>query len=264
MSYLPASEMHGLGIHFGPPVSADCFCDGQQMRRIQKSGDIDVVPAGVDGSWKDDTDCQTLQMRVSQSLIRQAASDLGRDVANTELRPRFQLRDPRIEAIGWAVKATLEADTPSEALYINLLAQALAVRLIEIASDSPTPRDVRADHQLPPRQLRILTDYIEGNLDQKLPIAHLASIAGISATTLKALFRNSTGLPVHQYIIRRRVEYARALISTTDLPLSEIATKTGFSHQSHMATTMRRLLGHPPSDITRRPIGLGPNLHPAV
>lgn len=109
----------------------------------------------------------------------------------------------------------------------------------------------RSDHKLSPRQLRILTDYIEDNLDQKLALADLAKIAGIGATSLKVCFRNSTGLPVHQYVIRRRVEYARALIATTNLQLSEIATRAGFSHQSHMTSTMRRILGETPSGISR-------------
>ena len=59
------------------------------------------------------------------------------------------------------------------------LAQALAVRLIETASDSSSPSNVRSAHKLSARQMRILTDYIEGNLDQKLSLADLAEIAGV-------------------------------------------------------------------------------------
>lgn len=101
------------------------------------------------------------------------------------------------------------------------------------------------------RQLRILIEFIETNLDQKLHLADLASVAGVSSTRLKSLFRNSTGTPVHQYVIRRRVEYARALIATTTMPASQIALAAGFAHQSHMATTMRRLLGQTPGEIGR-------------
>ena len=253
MSHVPAGDMHGLGIHFGPPVNADCIIDDQRMRRIQTSGDIDIVPAGVDGSWKDDSDCVTLQMSLDPTLLKQAATDLGREVTAADIRPRFQLRDPHIEAIGWAVKATLESqsDTQSEALYIDLIAQALAVRLIETTTADRTLSDRGRDHTLSRLDLRKLTDYIEEHLDQKLTVTDLARFSGIGATSLKTLFRNSTGLPIHQYIIRRRVEYARGLISTTDLQFSEIATKAGFSHQSHMTSTMRRLLGTTPSSMTR-------------
>jgi AraC family transcriptional regulator len=36
------------------------------------------------------------------------------------------------------------------------------------------------------------------------------------------------------------------------MPASEVAIAAGFAHQSHMASTMRRLLGHTPGDIVRQ------------
>lgn len=230
------------------------------MRRLQKAGDIDIVPAGMDGSWEDDADCRILQLSLRPSLLDQVAAELGRDVGTSGLRPRFQVRDTRIEAIGWAVKADLEAVTPSEPLYIELLAHALAVRLIETASGRSPQPESRSGQKLSPGQLRILTEFIESHLDQALHLADLAAVAGVSVTRLKTLFRNSTGSPVHQYVIRRRVEYARALMATTAMPVSEVAVAAGFSHQSHMASTMRRLLGQTPGEIVREARAFGPNL----
>jgi AraC family transcriptional regulator len=237
--HVPGGEMHGLGIHFGPPVNADCRCAGHHMRRLQKAGDIDIIPAGMDGSWEDDADCSILGLRLRPSLLHQVAEEIGRGIRTTELVPRFQMRDSRIEAIAWAVKAELEAGTPSDPLYIDHLASALAVRLIETASGSSSEPEGRRVPKLSARQLRALTEFIESNLDQKLHLADLANVAGVSATRLKNLFRNSTGAAVHQYVIRRRAELARTLLATTAMPASEIAVAAGFSHQSHMASTMR-------------------------
>jgi AraC family transcriptional regulator len=246
---VPGGEMHRLGMHFGPPVNADCRYGGRRMRRVQKPGDIDIVPAGVDGSWEDDADCRILRLSFSRSLLDGVAADLGR--GSVELLPQMQVRDIRLEAIGWAIKADLEAETPSDPLYVDLLANALAVRLIETATGGARAEG-RSEPKLSARQLRVLTEYIETHLDQRLHLADVAAVAGLSATRLKVLFRNSTGLPVHQYVIRRRVEFARALMTTTTMPASEIAVAAGFSHQSHMASTMRRLLGETPGAIMRR------------
>ncbi|MEP9376677.1 AraC family transcriptional regulator [Aquabacter sp. CN5-332] len=221
------------------------------MRRLQKPGDIDFVPAGVDGSWEDDADCQILRLSFRPSLLEQVAEELGRDAAKIELIPQLQLRDARIEAIGWAIKADLEADRPSNPLYIDLLANALAVRLIEIASDGRLQTEGSSAPGMSTRQLRVLIEFIEANLDQRLHLADLATVAGVSVTRLKTLFRNSTGTPVHQYVIRRRTEYARALIATTTMPASEVALAAGFAHQSHMASTMLRILGQTPGEIAR-------------
>ncbi|MNI06209.1 Exoenzyme S synthesis regulatory protein ExsA [compost metagenome] len=257
---VPGSDIHGLGIHFGPPVKAQCHCGDQRMRRVQMSGDIDIVPAGMDGSWEDEADCRILRLGITPALLNQVAGELGRDGARIELLPKFQLRDPRIEAIGWAIKAELEADTPSDPLYTDLLASALAVRLIETFNASSLTVDNRTQPKLSARQKRILTEFIESNLDQKLHLADLASVCAISVTRLKTLFRNSTGVPVHQYVIRRRVEYARTLLTTTAMSASEIALAAGFTHQSHMASTMRRILGQTPRDIARQSIDMRPFL----
>lgn len=247
--HVPGGDMHRLGMHFGPPVNADCRCGGRRMRRVQKPGDIDIVPAGIDGSWEDDADCRILRLSFSRSLLDGVAADLGRE--SVEALPQMQVRDIRLEAIGWAIKADLEAETPSDPLYVDLLANALAVRLIESATGGARAQG-RSEPKLSARQLRVLTEYIETHLDQRLHLADLSAVAGLSATRLKILFRNSTGLPVHQYVIRRRVEFARALMTTTSLPASEIAVAAGFAHQSHMASTMRRLLGETPGAIMRR------------
>lgn len=261
MSHVPGSNVHRLGIHFGAPVNADCYCDGLRMRRVQRTGDIDILPAGVDGTWKDDADCHTLQLSLHPSLLLEVADELGHATA-TDLKPRFQVRDPRIEAIGWAVKAALESPAESDTLYVDSLARALAVRLVETTNgrsgSSPVKR--RNESTLSTRQLRVLTEYIESNLNQKLRLADLARVSGIGVTGLKTMFRNSTGLPVHQYVIRRRVEYARALLATTAMPPAAIATAAGFSSQSHMTSTMRRMLGQTPGEIARQTRNVRPNL----
>lgn len=221
-------------------------CVGSKSRATSN-----IIPAGVDGSWEDDSDCQLLRLSLHPTLLRAVAEELGRDTGKIELLPRLQVRDARIEAIGWAIKADLEADTPSDPLYIDLLANALAVRLIEIATTGSALPERRTDLQLSARQLRIITEFIETNMDQKLHLADLAAVVGISITRFKALFRNSTGVSVHQYVIRRRVEYARSLITTTTMTASEIALAAGFAHQSHMASTMRRLLGVTPGEVAR-------------
>ncbi|TCR86032.1 AraC family transcriptional regulator [Rhizobium sp. BK376] len=263
-SHIQGSDMHRLGIHFSPPVNADCRCDGRRMRRVQKWGDIDVIPAGVDGSWEDDADCRILRVCLDPSRLDQVAGELGRDVGKIELQPKFQLRDAGIEAICRAIKADLEADTPSDPLYIDLLANALAIRLIETASGASVTPESRTEPKLSPRQLRMLTEFIETHLEQKLHLADLAALAGVSVTRLKTLFRNSTGVPVHQYVIRRRVEYALALMTTTSMPASEIALAAGFAHQSHMTTTLRRFTGQTPGEILRQASEFRPKLQRPV
>lgn len=244
-------EHHTLGMHFGAAVHADCAVGDVRARGVQKHGDMDFVPAGVEGSWEDDRACQILRMTVRATLVEQVAEDLGRDAATIHLAPRVRFRDPGIEAIAFAIRAELAEPNHSDPLYADHLAHALAIRLIRIAggeeasTESPDPRAMSR------RRLSALLDFIEGNLDRKLLLVDLAKTAGLSVTGLKIQFRASVGMPVHQYVLRRRAEQARALIAGTALPASEIAVSLGFSSQSHMGATMRRLLGYSPREIGR-------------
>jgi AraC family transcriptional regulator len=99
------------------------------------------------------------------------------------------------------------------------------------------------------RKLKEVLCYIEGNLGQPLSLAEVASVAGISVSHFKTLFRESIGQPLHQYVIRRRVERAKDLIGEDKLSISQIAFETGFSHQSHLARHMRRVLGVSPKGL---------------
>ncbi|MGO7321054.1 helix-turn-helix transcriptional regulator [Rhizobium ruizarguesonis] len=247
-THISGTPYHRLGIHVGRPVRAQCRCDGREHRRLQKHGDIDVVPAGLDGVWEDDRECMILRLKISMDLFRQAAIDLGRDPADAII-PRFQLRDPRLEAIAWALKAEIEADVPSDNLYADTLATALAFRLVEAGRGTSRPAD--AGRALLCRQRRLLADYIEDHLDTPLSLAELAALAGLSLSHLKTQFRNSFGVPPHQYVLHRRVVRAEALIRNSGMPLSQIALEAGFAHQSHMANSMKRLLGVSPGTIAR-------------
>jgi AraC family transcriptional regulator len=247
----PGRDHHILGMHFGAAVRADCTVGDARARGIQKHGDMDFVPAGTDGSWEDDQACQILRLTVRAPLMERVAEDLGRDAATLDLTPRVRFRDPGIEAIASAIRVELAEPFPSDSLYGDHLAHALAIRLIGIADGSRAASDRQDVRGMSHRRLSALIDFIEANLDRKLLLADLATVAGLSITGLKVQFRTSIGIPVHQYVLRRRAEHARALIADTTLPSSEIAAAAGFSNQSHMAATMRRVLGYTPREIDR-------------
>jgi AraC family transcriptional regulator len=93
---------------------------------------------------------------------------------------------------------------------------------------------------------------VEDNLSQDLSLKELADVAGVSVSHIKTTFREAVGLPVHQYVIQRRVDRAQMLLREGKLPISRIAAETGFSHQSHLSYHVRRLLGVSPSESARR------------
>ena len=249
-THVPGSQTHRLGIHFGRAVNAHCQCDGRHSRRQQKHGDIDVVPAGLDGWWEDDRDCTILRLTIRPELLHAAARELGRDPETVSLTPKFQLRDPRLETIAWAIKAEIEAAIPSDRTYAEMLGMALAIRLVE--SDGQKRIETAGlSATLTSRQQRRLAEFIEDHIDQSLSLADLAAVAGLSVSHLKPLFRATFGMPVHKYVLTRRVERASLLLLAANMPIAQVALESGFAHQSHMAHWMRRILGLTPGMISR-------------
>jgi len=245
-----ASPRHWLSMHLGEPVWARCGWDGPMQRALRHEGDVDVTPAGLAGTWEDESPANFLLMDVSPALVEDAAAEMGFDRKAITLRPQACLRDAEIARIGFAFKAELEAGEPNGRPYVEGLGLALAARLVTRCGVRPA--FPRSRPTLPASRMRRVTDYIEANLDQDLALPQLAQLAGLGLSHFKTLFRRAAGLPLHQYVIRRRVERARELLIRGDLPISQVALEVGFAHQSHMARHFRRLLGVAPSHLARR------------
>jgi AraC family transcriptional regulator len=99
--------------------------------------------------------------------------------------------------------------------------------------------------------LRRVLAYIEDNLSEDLSLSAISAVAGLSASHCQRTFHNAVGLSVHRYVIQRRVERAKHLLADKRLPISEVAFAVGFSHQSHLACHMQRLLGVSPAGVRK-------------
>jgi AraC family transcriptional regulator len=239
---------HSISMHVGVPVGITTRCDGAVARRLQVPGDIKIVPAGFSRTWEVEAPTTKLSMNVSPSLLLTAAEEMGMKPSAACVRPQLHVRDPRIEHVGWAIKAELEAGAPLGRLYADSLGVALAAHLLRRYGTRPERAGATA---LPERRLRRVIEHIRDNPSADLTLAELAGIAAVSRSHFKVLFRRSVGVPVHEYVVRARVDYAVDLLLADDAPLSEIALRAGFANQSHMALCMRRLTGKTPGSLRK-------------
>jgi AraC family transcriptional regulator len=237
-------------MHIGPSVEVICDRGGRLRHGREVAGDLDIVPAHTACAWETKQSGTTLVMRVPDDLLRAVAIELDMDPTNIGIADRFQLRDPFIEHIGWAMKADIDSGGAGGRLFRDSLGTALAARLLQRHSRRSLPmRDPKGG--LSAWKLKLVISHIEDNLESELPLAEIAKVAGVSVSHLKTLFRRSTGVPVHQYILRRRVERAKLLLQDESLSIAQIAFATGFAHQSHLARHMRKILGVTPAAARR-------------
>jgi AraC family transcriptional regulator len=244
-----ALASHSLSLHLGAPVNVSCRCNGQSVAGPRRHGDTDLIPAGVDGVWIDEAPTSFMQLGLSHQLLRSTAAEMDLNPERISLTARLQLRDPQIQHIAWALKAELEAGEPGGRLYAESLGTALSAHLVSRYAE-PVPA-VRPRRGLTERQRRRVLDYIDAHLDQDLSLQRLADVAGVSVSHFKPLFRHTVGAAPHQFVIQRRVQRARLLLVSGHASIAEAALEAGFSHQSHMARWMRRLLGVTPAALQR-------------
>ena len=99
---------------------------------------------------------------------------------------------------------------------------------------------------LPWGRLRRVTEYIQQNLDKDLTLAELAALLYMSPYHFARLFKCSTGLPPHRFVVRQRIARARAVLATPELSIAQISRMVGFRTPSHFTTVFRRVTGVTP------------------
>ena len=122
---------------------------------------------------------------------------------------------------------------------------------------------------LAPWQKRRMMELIDGNLDGELRLSYLAEECGLSVSYFSRSFKRSFGVPVHRYLIARRVDRAKFLLRSSSAPLSEIALESGFSDQAAFSRTFRALVGTSPmrwlnEQMHRLPVALQPAMRIAT
>ncbi|MGH9883251.1 MAG: helix-turn-helix domain-containing protein [Pyrinomonadaceae bacterium] len=248
---LPGVENVLIGIHVGAPAKLACRRGGKRYSGTAVHGDIEIIPAHTPSQWEmQDENDTTLLLSLPQTLLRAVANDYGLDAARMEILNRFQIRDSELEVLCWAMKREMDHGYRSGRLYLDGLALAAASRLVTRHSSIAKPTEDR-NEGLGGKRLKKVLSFIEDQLAEDLSLEQIATVAGVSASHLNTLFRMSMGVPVHQYLIQRRVERAKALLMQDGLSMAEIAQAAGFAHQSHMARHMRRVLGMPPRAMKR-------------
>lgn len=245
---MPPKAHHRVRMHLSAPISSTCRCDGLVQRRHMTPGDLDIVPLAHAASWEEGGPATMLGICLMPSLIQAAADGMDLNPDSVSLEAQLKLRDPRISYIGWALQAELLGPEPNGKLYADSLGLALAARLLQSYAPIVPPR-LRAFSK---RRLRAIIDYIHDNLVLDLSLNELADVAGLNPSRFRTLFKEATNLPVHQFVIRCRGEYAMGLLANRKFSLTEVASLAGFADQSHMARCMRRVVGVTPAVVKRQ------------
>jgi AraC-like DNA-binding protein len=147
------------------------------------------------------------------------------------------VRDPTVETL----TQTLVAEERQPEVFTRGLAQALATRSLIV-----TKSDDRGS-PLPKWRLVKLERFISSKLHEPVTLEQMASAVGLSRMHFAKSFRLATGFTPHEYLLFRRIEWAKQAMLTSSLNLCEIALEAGFQAQAHFSTVFKRFTGTSPA-----------------
>jgi AraC family transcriptional regulator len=254
---VPALPDHWLTLPLGQPAHLTQKRDDTLHESTVQKGDIICFPAGrssywhIEGRVSDDFDYQPmLHIRLQSGLMTHVAEKLEFGQGQVELVNCFGNHDLPLHNIAMLLAAEVETGGLMGELYRESLTQAFVVYLLR--NYSTIDRIIKPQHQsLTNMQLQQAIDYIQDYLGRDLSLIRIAETINISPNYFASLFKQKTGISPHQYVIQQRVDRAIVLLQKTDLRISEIASRVGFSSQSHLTNHIKRATGMTPKQIAK-------------
>lgn len=154
--------------------------------------------------------------------------------------------DPEVEKLIQALVFSADEHDLFSRVYLNSVSLAVTARLM--ARLTGVRSSTREKGRLAKWRLTQVEDFIEANLDQPLGLGDLSAVAGLTRMHFAALFRASTGMTPHRYLLRRRISRAQELLlMKCNMPIVQIALEVGFQTQAHFTVVFRNVTGITPA-----------------
>lgn len=115
-----------------------------------------------------------------------------------------------------------------------------------IGSKAPASQSIFRPGGLAAWKAKRALEYIEDNLGSKMALRDMAKFVALSPSHFSRAFKRSLGSSPMAYVAARRVERAKLMVTSTRERLMDIALTCGFSDQSHLTRSFRRVVGMSP------------------
>lgn len=228
------------------PVMAERLFNGNFQQENLVHGDVAIIPAQIKHLSRWYSDAEFIIISVEPAFLTKVAIETG-DWQELEVKPRFAAPDPLIHQLGLALQAELVSPENSSRIYRESLTNTLCVHLLKnYCTTNHNSLYYAKDKGLSSWKLKQAIAYINDNLNQDLTLAEIAAVVDMSMYHFSRLFKQSTGLAPHQYVMNCRIERAKKLLAQTNQPIDQICEQVGFQSQSHFTNVFRKLVAITP------------------
>ena len=242
-----SARTHQLILHLDGPVSVRRGHGGLGIPRRVLPGGLFLQPAAHDLTVELGGDLRTTHVYLTDEAVQEAADGTGR----VELAEELGRSDPLIEQLVLGLDGVLRGWEPTARTYVDHLSVLLAAQLARYHSVRPARGQPAGRPGLTGRQLAAAREVMEARLAEPIPLADLAAAVSLSVSQFSRQFKASTGETPHRFLMRLRAEMACRLLRSTAMPIPEVATRCGFSHQEHLTRVLRAQSGVTPAAVRR-------------
>jgi AraC-like DNA-binding protein len=240
------SDCHVIGIALQPMPDLTVFAAQKLVHKGHMArGSMRVNEPGLPmrGIFRGAYD--VLHLHVPNGLIAEYANGECAPTRATPLITDHPVVDPVIERLAHSLIYAEELGCAFGQSYADGISLAITAKLFDGRSNGAPAQRPRVSALCKWRQKRA-REYMVANLAEPISLADIAAAAGLSRMHFAAQFRAATGLRPHEYLLQLRIERAQELLSTSRLPLVEIAFEVGFKTQAHFTTVFARFVGETP------------------
>ena len=217
---------------------------GRSTKWNARQGTVTTTPAFSHDEWRF-ADADVLQVHVPDAVLREMAAETVKgDPDRVEILALSSARDAAAAHLAHALMAEATIG-PLPSLYAETIglcfAQILLGRYTNLAGHTALPPPSSPTAPRPgDRRLARAVDYIETHLPEPMTVGEIASVGAMSPSHFARSFKSATGEPVWAYVVRRRTERAREMLTRTDLSQAIVAHRCGFSDAGHLRRMLRR------------------------
>ena len=214
------------------------------------AGDLALCDRHV-GEWVGLMNARHLQIGISDAALL-ASSDGA--YGEVELRASRKFADRRLSAMVAAVHAEMVAGFPSGRLFLDSVEQAMAVTLVNGHAIRHRPVQLYRGG-LGSARLRRIRELVHAKMENDLSLDEMAESVGLSTAHFARMFRKSTGETPHQFVLRQRLERAKAMLRAPVARVLDVAVACGFKTQQHFAQVFREISGVSPTEFRQNLTG---------
>ena len=139
------------------------------------------------------------------------------------------------------IRQEIPADTERSRLAIRTYLKMLLLQLVGHCSEFREARAEFSKKSEAKGRLAPIFEHLEHHFDEPIRVTDAARLCGVSPCCFMSLFRELTGQSFVAYLNGYRVLQAKALLSSTKKPISEVSLEAGFCNQSYFTMVFRRL-----------------------